>query len=252
MSTNTAAKSSTAHDTTPGTAKPVRDLGADLSPAVKALETAYRQIQRRYPDAPNVTIVVKRDQRAWGHTTVHEAWGAKDDEAATRLEIMISGENLRRGAEFVAATLLHEAAHARNLAAGVRDCDVNGRHNTKFRDRAQDMGLTVAEAGWHGWTATTLEDEGQASWKHLVATIQRGLDASAVAMAHKPVVAPPAGGAAAVPGGTVVVVPPTRTGRRNLHKAVCACGHSLRVSGTVLAIAQPTCQVCGQPFLPVD
>ena len=73
--TATTAQASTAQDTTPGTSKPVRDLGADLSPAVKALETAYRQIQRRYPDAPNVTIVVKRDQRAWGHTTVHEAWG---------------------------------------------------------------------------------------------------------------------------------------------------------------------------------
>lgn len=250
MNASTAAQAATAQDTTPGTSKPVRDLGADLSPAVKALETAYRQIQRRYPDAPNVTIVVKRDQRAWGHTTVHEAWGKADDEAATRLEIMISGENLRRGAEDVAGTLLHEAAHARNLAAGVRDCDVNGRHNTKFRDRAQDMGLTVTEAGWHGWTATTLEAEGQASWKHLVATIQRGLDASAVAMAHKP--APAATGGTVTITGGAVALPPTRTGRRNLHKAVCACGHSLRVSATVLAVAAPTCQVCGQPFLAVD
>lgn len=251
MTATTTTQASTAHDTTPGTSKPVRDLGADLSPAVKALETAYRQIQRRYPDAPPVTIVVKRDQRAWGHTTVHEAWGKADDESATRLEIMISGENLRRGAEDVAATLLHEAAHARNLAAGVRDCDVNGRHNTKFRDRAQDMGLTVTEAGWHGWTSTKLEDEGQASWKHLVATIQRGLDASAVAMAHKP--AAVATGGVTVTGTTGgVTAPPTRTGRRNLHKAVCGCGHSIRVSATVLELAAPTCQVCGQPFLPVD
>lgn len=251
MSTN--AKATTAQDTTPSaTAKPVRDLGADLSPAVKALETAYRQIQRRYPDAPAVTIVVKRDQRAWGHTTVHEAWGAKGDESATRLEIMISGENLRRGAEYVAATLLHEAAHARNLAAGVRDCDVNGRHNKAFKARAEDMGLTVTEAGWHGWTATTLEAEGQESWRHLVATIQRGLDASAVAMAHKPVPAEGTGGIVITGGSAPVAVPPTRTGRRNLHKAVCACGHSLRVSATVLAVAAPTCQVCGQPFLAVD
>lgn len=249
MNASTATTKSTAHDTAPSDAKPVRDLGADLSPAVRALETAYRQIQRRYNDAPNVTIVVKRDQRAWGHTTVHEAWGAKGDESPTRLEIMISGENLRRGAEHVAATLLHEAAHARNLAEGVRDCDVNGRHNTKFRDRAEAMGLTVEQVGWHGWTGTSLDEAGQESWRHLVATIQRGLDASAVAMAHKPA-APATGVGTGV--GIGVAIPPARTGRRNLHKAECACGYSIRVSGKVLEVAQPTCQVCGQPFLPVD
>lgn len=232
------------------TAPVVRDLGADLSPAVRALEVAYRKIQRAYPDAPAVTIVVKRDQRAWGHTTVHEAWGHREDEAATRLEVMISGENLRRGAEYVAATLLHEAAHARNLAAGVRDCDVNGRHNTRFRDRAVEMGLTCQENGWHGWTVTALDDEGQRRWKGLIAGIAKGLDASAVAMAPTP--APAAGGLTIVPPVTGVLNPPRRGGRRNLLKAVCGCGHSIRLSQTVLDVAQPTCQVCGQRFEPVD
>ena len=69
--------------------------------------------QRSFADAPAVTIVVKRDDRAWGHTSVAKLWAANGStEAADRFEIMISGENLRRGAEAVAATLLHEAAHA--------------------------------------------------------------------------------------------------------------------------------------------
>lgn len=229
----------------------MRDLGADLSPAVKALEVAYRKIQRAYPDAPPVTIVVKRDQRAWGHTTVHEAWGHREDQSATRLEVMISGENLRRGAEYVAATLLHEAAHARNLAANVRDCDVNGRHNTRFRDRAVEMGLTCEENGWHGWTVTALDEAGQARWKGLIAGIAKGLDASAVAMAHKPAEAA-TGGLTLVPPVTGVLNPPRRGGRRNLLKAVCDCGHSIRLSQTVLDVAKPTCQVCGQAFAPVD
>ena len=243
---NTTAKNTKANADAPA----VRELGADLSEAVRALEIAYRMIQRRYPDAPDVTIVVKRDERAWGHTTVQQVWAPAGQDAADRYEIMISGENLRRGAEHVAATLLHEAAHARNLAAGVRDCDVNGRHNTRFRDQAQSMGLSVAQYGWHGWTDTRLDADGAASWVRLIARLDKGLSASAVAQPHR---APAASsGGAEAEGGPTPVAPPKRTGRRNLHKAVCACGHSLRVSATVLELAAPTCQVCGEPFLAVD
>src|SRR5215469_10282574 len=101
----------TTKQATEATAAPVTiDLPADLSPAVAAIEKAYRMIQAEYPDAPGVTIVVKRDERAWGHTTVAKVWapaGADLDNApaADRFELMISGENLRRGAEHVAATL---------------------------------------------------------------------------------------------------------------------------------------------------
>ena len=116
MTATTAAKRHTVAPKTVPAA--VLDLGADLSPAVKALEDAYRIIRRTYPDAPEVTIVVKRDARAWGHTTVDPQWSTRESEAATHYEVMISGENLRRGPEAVAATLLHEAAHAMNLARG--------------------------------------------------------------------------------------------------------------------------------------
>lgn len=229
----------------------VLDLGADLSPAVKALEDAYRMIRRAYPGAPDVTIVVKRDARAWGHTTVDPTWSTATSNAATHYEVMISGENLRRGAREVAATLLHEAAHAINLASGVRDCDVNGRHNTKFRDRAQALGLDVTEHGWHGWTRTSLSEDGATRWAKMLARLDKGLAASAVA-ADPPatlVVVPPAGGG--VQGGQPVI-PPKRTGRRNLIKAQCSCGHSIRASRTVLDNAKPLCAACGKQFLPVD
>lgn len=238
----------------PKTTPPVLNLGADLSPAVKALEEGYRIIQAEYPSAPAVTVVVKRDARAWGHTTVDPQWTAatSDGETATHYEVMISGENLRRGAEAVAATLLHEAAHAINLASGVRDCDVNGRHNTKFRDQAQAMGLDVAEYGWHGWTLTTLSDEGRTRWAALLARLDEGLNASAVAIDPSVlVVVPPAAGGAPT-AGPVAVAPPKRTGRRNLIKAVCTCGHSIRASQTVLDNAKPLCAACGQQFVAQD
>ena len=50
------------------------------------------------------------------------------------------------------------------------------------------------------------------------------------------------------PGG--LIVPPKR-GNRNLLKAVCGCGLSIRVSQGVLDAAQPTCQTCSEVFQPV-
>jgi hypothetical protein len=238
-------------DTTANTTAPaVIELGADLSPAVKALEIAYRMIQRKYPEVPHATIVVKRDAKAWGHTTVSKVWSPADKTEADRLEIMISGENLARGAEYVAATLLHEAAHAWDLALGIMDTDVNGRHNKLFKMRAEELGLTVEQQGWHGWTNTTLTENQAAAplTARIIAAISRGLAKSAKAAAPAPVVAPVSVGGITIvpPAGTVA--PPRRRGDRNLLKAVCGCGDSIRVSRGVLDRCQPTCQECGDLF----
>jgi hypothetical protein len=219
-------------------------------------------IQRRYADAPNVTIVVKRDMVAWGHTTIAQVWAPKagtkagQPVKADRFEIMISGENLARGAEAVAGTLLHEAAHARNLARGILDTDVNGRHNAKFKATAEEHGLTVTGEGWRGFNSTALEAPGQETWKAMVATIQRGLDKSAqTAEAHldhlgvdavKGLV--PVGPGRRTKGTPVAPVGPRRRGDRNLAKATCGCGDSIRASRGVLERCAPTCQVCGQAF----
>lgn len=237
------------------TAKPVVDLRADLSLALIALEDAYRAIRKALPDTPEATIVIKRDQKAWGHTTVARTWAphnADDQDApATHFEIMISGENLRRGARSVVATLLHETAHARNLAAGVLDTDVNGRHNGEFKTRAEDHGLTVTKLGWHGWTGTELDDAGAKRWARVIALVDRGIAKSAAPAAanlsHLP--APEAPPVAGVDVTVVGPVTPPKRGDRNLLKATCGCGHSIRVSRGVLEKAEPTCSACSQPFV---
>jgi hypothetical protein len=240
-------------DTASTDAPAIIELGADLSHAVKALETAYRMIQRKFPEVPHATIVVKRDAKAWGHTTVAKTWAPADKDHADRLEIMISGENLARGARHVAATLLHESAHAWDLALGILDTDVNGRHNKLFKLRAEELGLTVEEMGWHGWTKTELPTELDSWTTRLVATVDRGLQRSAKAAAPAPVVeVPPATGGVTVvvpPAGTVA--PPRKRGNRNLIKAVCDCGDSIRASLGVLERCQPRCEVCQEPFAPV-
>jgi len=247
------AKQTTAPD---ATAPVVLDLGADLSPALKAIETAYRMIQTRFhsedgtSQCPNVTIVIKRDERAWGHTTVQKVWQAQSDTDATRFEIMISGENLRRGATAVAATLLHEAAHARNLHNGILDTDSNGRHSRKFATTAEEHGLTVTQQGWHGWTGTELGDEAAATWKRMIATIERGLLKSA-AVAETPVLPGITGPTATgtEEGDEEGTATPRKRGDRNLIKATCpVCKASIRASRGVLETCNPTCFKCNMFF----
>lgn len=260
MSTTTATETTAL---TEAAAPVVVSLGADLSPALRAIEMAYRQIQKRYAGTPDAVIVIKRDERAWGHTTVAKTWAHADHTDASHFEIMISGENLRRGAVHVAATLLHEAAHARNLAAGVLDTDVNGRHNVAFKTAAEEHGLTVAADGWRGFTTTSLDEAGQALHKRLIATIQAGL-AKAAAAGVKPELghlgidltiggtqAPGKGGKAtgtATGTGTGTATGPRKRGNRNLLLAQCGCGHKIRLSQGVLDAARPTCQECSEPF----
>lgn len=225
---------------------------ADLSPALDAIEKAYARLRRTYADVPPATIVVKRDARAWGHTTVAHVFGTSDSESPDRLEIMISAENLARGARYVAATLIHEAAHAANLAAGVLDTDMNGRHSRKFADKAEAMGLTVANGGWRGWTDTTLDDDGAHTHRVMVRMIERGLAKAAKAHAPKPMTVVPTGEGATATGvsvgGGVVIVPPRKRGNRNLLKAVCPCGYSMRASAGMLAESKPKCGKCRKPF----
>jgi hypothetical protein len=250
----------TATATKAGTAPVVIDLGADLSPALKAIEAAYRMIRKVYPDTPDATIVIKRDEKAWGHTTIAKVWAPskREDEKASQFEIMISGENLRRGATHVVGTLLHEAAHARNLGNGILDTDTNGRHNRKFADKAEEHGLTVTEAGWHGFALTSLDEEGAKRWKRMVKVVETGLakaaatadpDASHLGIDLTGAKVTPGGKVTPVSGGTAVV--PPRRGNRNLTKAVCGCGYSIRASLGVLANSAPVCGSCGTAFVAV-
>ena len=118
-----------------------------VAPVVTTLQKVWKRLQKVHPTLPDATIVIKRDSRAWGHTTTVKVWGSQATKgrgkaktvslANERYEVMVSGENLSRGAEAVLGTLLHEAAHALNLAAEVRDVDSNGRHNKKFKATAE-------------------------------------------------------------------------------------------------------------------
>jgi hypothetical protein len=253
-----ASKGST--DITPGTFTTTGEAG--IVPVTEALQKVWTRLQKDHPTLPAVTIVVKRDGRAWGHTTLAKVWGAQavkgrgKAKAATlkdeRLEVMISGENLSRGAVDVLGTLLHEATHVLNITDGIQDCDSNGRHSKgKFAKRAEQVfGLEIKDLGnYLGWTDTYVPEATQARYATEIKMLERALGKSTVA--HHGVKV----------GG--VIVPPTKpapgktkTGGRakNLSRAVCGCQPdatgwrpSLRASAKVLAIGIK-CEECGDLF----
>lgn len=233
-----------------------------IAPVVTALQKVWTRLQKVNPSLPDATIVVKRDARAWGHTTTMRVWGSQAVKgrgkakavslANERYEVMVSGENLSRGAAAVLGTLLHEAAHALNLVDEVRDVDSNGRHNKLFKARAEaEFGLDIRDLGnYLGWTDTYTPDECLKRWAMELRMIDAAIRKASVA--HHP---------RAVTGGKPVapVAPApgkTKTGGRakNLSRAVCKCAPdasgwvpSLRASARVLAIGI-TCSACDSEF----
>jgi hypothetical protein len=230
---------------------------------VTTLQKVYDRIQKRTPGLPDATIVVNRSSRAWGHTSTAKTWGAQTTKGrgkaktvglkAERYEIMISGENLSRGAESVMGTLLHEATHAWNLAQGIQDVDVNGRHTKgAFAGKAGDLfGLEIRDMGTYiGWSDTYLTDATRKAYAVEIKMVAAALTKSTVAHMVRP------GDTITIPGGgTKVVGPKGGTGRaKNLSRAVCDCAPdasgwrpSLRASAKVLAIGIK-CEACGGTF----
>lgn len=243
-----------------------------LAPLIDTLQGVYRDLSDHVATVSGVILppaifIVKRDNRAWGHITTAPAWQADLEELDTDYpygpwamsmgvpmittvsrgfhEIMVSGENLARGARAVFGTVAHETAHAVNIATGVRDVDSNGRHNTKFRDTAVGFfGLTIENAGHIGWSRTTVGDDCASTWASQIAQIDEAITA-----VSRHAIGGGSGGVGI--GGMFGGGSPAPRGRdKNLTKAVCGCGDSIRASRKVLDKGV-TCDECGKGFVAV-
>lgn len=249
-----------------------------LAPVVEALHTVYRDhlapavMEATGVALPAALIVPQRSQRAWGHITTRPVWEATTEDLDLDYpyggwamsmgapmtvetvrgfhEIMVSGENLARGAVAVFGTLAHEAAHAYNMAAGIRDVDSNGRHNGRFRDAAQGLfGLSITKVSESiGWSHTEVPEAAQERWADAIALIAAAIVASAPREGFG------SGSGFGTFGGSLPKSGPGSRGgqgrNKNLLKAVCGCGDSIRASRKVLDKGVG-CEECGEHFLAV-
>src|SRR6266496_563512 len=134
--------------------------GTVTGPLVAAIEAAWSSIQDKHAEVPHVVLTLgngtaKAGQLTFGHFH-DQKWAAGDGRLP---ELFIGGEGLRRGARALLGTLLHEASHGVASIRGVKDTSRQGRyHNTKFRDIAVELGITVDKDPKIGWSITTVPD----------------------------------------------------------------------------------------------
>lgn len=195
-----------------------------------ALAATWRAIHHHHPDIPPVILTLSADtpsQCGLGHFA-RNRWHHGQDQDAKLHELFISGEGLHTGTDGVLATLLHQAAHALATARGITDTSNRGYyHNKRYKALAEELGLTVADAGPRGWQNTTLPP----ATAH---TYTPQLDQLTAALTIYPHAATP---------------PTTTTAKtRNKIAAVCLCPRRIWAARATLTQAPILCAQCGTPF----
>jgi hypothetical protein len=204
------------------------------SAILKVLEEIWLEIRRRHPEVPRVVIIIASGTEGKQARLGHHAPGRWSVAGEQRAEIMISGEGLRRGAQAVLATMLHEAAHALAAERGIQDTSRQGRyHNRKFKTHAEELGITVEHDDKTGWSLTTLPGHTAAAYATQIGALQAAITLWRHDEHH------PSNGT-------------NGTARRNtnLIAAICPCGRSIRVAASTLAAAPIICEACGGSFEP--
>lgn len=109
--------------------------------------------------------------RSWGVRKVGEvdtagdSLGTGDNQREVYGEIFLAGESLERGAVGTLGTILHELVHAYCNANDIKDTSNNHRyHNAKFRDIAEEFGLSIDKADTIGWSVTTVPQSTQETY----------------------------------------------------------------------------------------
>lgn len=141
---------------------------------LRGVEDLLTAVRRNFPEIPEtVTIIVPRGRRRMLAYFSPGCWRVHGGEVD---EIGISAEHLGDGIESVATSVLHEAAHARARALGIRDASRGGRwHNRRFAELAFDMGLKVVNDGRVGCTTPGLRDQTLIQYADELRALERAL-----------------------------------------------------------------------------
>ena len=135
-----------------------------IAKTITNLEKLFDKLNKKYFDnqleKPVITIAPDTTKGAYGWCTSWKAW--KDGETEN-YEINLCSEYLDRGILAIAETLLHEMVHLDNLMKGITDTSNNGfYHNKKYKEAAEQHGLTVEKDAKYGWCITELTEESKA------------------------------------------------------------------------------------------
>jgi len=208
---------------------------------IQALADVWKSIRDRHSAVPGVVLLAAPAQRGGLNVLGHFAalrWSARKKEGSHFHEVVVVAEHLDRPAEEIVATLIHEAAHAMNFAAGIFDCSASQYHNKRFKEAAQELGLIVEKTFHYGFAYTTLSASSAVLYRPEIEALQRVLVHRRRPMSPRP--GPPDDGSEdgdAKPGS-------------RSRKATCACDPPfiIRVSLKTLRDTVIRCESCGEPF----
>ncbi|MFJ9393191.1 hypothetical protein ACIRON_30515 [Nocardioides sp. NPDC101246] len=229
----------------------------DASALVAALEATWSAIQLQHPDVPDVVVTlgagsigVPAGALKLGHFAA-ERWVSNESKDPVGLaELFVGGEGLRRGAEPVLATLLHEAAHGVAHVRGIKDTSRQGRyHNTRFKVLGEELGLTITQAPTIGWASTELAPGTAIEYVDEIAAL-----ASAIVGFRDTEGTAPAGSTGGGKGGTAGGHDGVGGGSRRPKNGlvlVCECspGRRIRASSAAVECGPIVCGVCSADFI---
>lgn len=211
---------------------------------VAALAGIWAKIRELHPQVPGVVVLAAPNPHRATNVLGHFAalrWKAKAAGDERLHEVVVVAEHLNRGAEDVLETLIHEAAHAMNFARGVNDCSRSQYHNARFKEAAEELGLSVERVPHYGWALTRLRGGTTKQYETEIEDLR-----AVLIHRHRPIALP---SGPAVGDGDVNDAPDGGDGPRSRHlKATCACPFVIRVSRKTLATTTIRCETCGGPF----
>jgi hypothetical protein len=209
---------------------------------IQALAAVWRAIRAHHPDVPPVVILPAPAPHGRGNVLGHFAalrWTPRKRIETQLHEVVVVAEHLNRDAADIVETVLHEAAHAVNFARGIADCSASQYHNGRFKEAAEELGLSVTRVPHYGYALTALTDETRARYAGETAALE-------TVLLHRRALRParpPTGGTSGPKDDTEDTAPRSRS-----RKAVCACGYIIRVSKKTIEDTVIRCESCGEPF----
>ena len=226
-------------ETKPVSAAPT-DVDENVSVAlIEALARVWSRIRANHPEVPGVVLLAAPARRGRLNVLGHFAalrWTHRQTTGTRLHEVVVVAEHLDRPAEDVLETLLHEAAHAANFEAGIRDCSGSQYHNRHFKAAAERLGLNVVRVPNYGFAFTTLPQAVAETYAPETEGLRQVL-----IHRRRPVNGPaPPGPGPDDDGG--------EGPRSRSRKATCSCPFIIRVSQITISSTVIRCETCGEPF----
>jgi len=208
---------------------------------ISAVETAWREIRRRFAGVPDISVTVPPTSGAQDPTkcTALRTGRRFVRDGHLTMELQVSSGTLRLGGRPLMEGLLHHAAHGLALTRGITDVSGGDRrwHNKRYGRLAREVGLTPPPRAARvvGMGRCPLSDVEAAQWAEVIAA----LDATAGVQLE----------------ATVQAVAPPRGGRSGARFAiVCECTPPRRQQVTPYFYEQGPllCGLCLAKFRPAD